>query len=444
MKQETDETKALLREFLPRAQAMDLFDPPKGSKVTLYVLLAMLVTAVLWATFANIDKLVTARGRLITPQSNMVVQPMEPGILKSIEVRVGQVVKAGTVLATLDPTFAVADAAQLGLREQGLLFQLERLDAELAGREPELSMEDGIMAGVQAALYEERKAAFAARLNQLEQTIVQLTASLTTNEQDQQVLSSRMESLRQLETMHSDLATRQFGSRALILETRERRLEVERDYLLAKNQRAEIESQIAAAGAEREAFIKSWRQDTMQMMSDALQQRSEISEQISKAKRRTDLVTLTTQQDAIVLDIGDISPGSVVREAEPLFVLVPLDAELEAEVEVATSDIGDILVGDKVRLKIDAYPFQKHGTLNGEVTHVSADTFTRESGMGPSYHYLTRIRLTDIRLSGADARDAHLLPGMTLSGEIITGKRSVLSYFTYPFIRVLDESLRER
>jgi HlyD family secretion protein len=144
------------------------------------------------------------------------------------------------------------------------------------------------------------------------------------------------------------------------------------------------------------------------------------------------------------LEIGKKSVGSIVKEAEPLFILVPLVALLEAEVEVGPSDIGEIRVGDAARIKLDAYPFQKHGTVKGRVISISADTFSRQNAMGgQDYYYIARISLEDTRLVRLPI-PTRLIPGMTLTGEIITGKRTVISYFLYPVIRVLDESFRER
>jgi len=106
--------------------------------------------------------------------------------------------------------------------------------------------------------------------------------------------------------------------------------------------------------------------------------------------------------------------------------------------------VGQIRVGDTARIKIDAYPFQKHGVVEGRVRNVSADTFSRPNPVGsPTYYYLVRLDLTDTGLPNLPV-PPRLLPGMTLSGEIRTGQRTVMSYFLYPLIRTLDESLRER
>jgi len=120
----------------------------------------------------------------------------------------------------------------------------------------------------------------------------------------------------------------------------------------------------------------------MEKRSTTLQERDEIDDQLTKATLRSKLVTLTAPQDAIVLEIGKKSVGSVVEDAETLFVLVPLEAELEAEVEIGSSDVADVRIGDEARVKIDAYPFQKHGALKGRVINVSAYAFSRQNALG--------------------------------------------------------------
>ncbi len=440
----TDKTQSLLSEFLPDAQAIEMREPPRNRRITLYALLALLMIAVLWATFSEIDKLVIGSGRLVTPLPNLVVQPMEPGILKTIDVRVGQVVKKGAVLATLDPTFATADASQLGSRSDTLALEASRLKSELKGNTQQGGGGNRTQRELQANLQAERQAAYAAKMKQFEENIRRLQASLETNRQDQKTQAKRLKALMELESMHVDLEAKKFGSRATMLEAQEKRLDAERNHTMAVNRENEILREISAAEAERTSFAKVWRQEAMEKLSTTMQQHNEVNEQLTKARLRSTLVTLAAPQDAIVLEIGKKSVGSIVKEAEPMFVLVPLVALVEAEVEVSPTDVGEIRVGDVARIKIDAYPFQKHGTVKGKVISVSADTFSRQNAMGgQAYYYIARISLEDKRLVRLPI-PILLIPGMTLTGEIITGKRTVISYFLYPVLRVLDESFRER
>jgi HlyD family secretion protein len=128
--------------------------------------------------------------------------------------------------------------------------------------------------------------------------------------------------------------------------------------------------------------------------------------------------------------------------------LVPLNVPLEAEVSVNSRDIARVSTQESVRLKLDAYPFQKFGTATGTIRTISRDAFTPNAqdeapGTAALPFFKARIRLEDTQLRTSPDEAVHLLPGMTVTAEIKVGRRTVISYFLYPLIRGLDESLSE-
>jgi hemolysin D len=148
--------------------------------------------------------------------------------------------------------------------------------------------------------------------------------------------------------------------------------------------------------------------------------------------------------DAIVLEVAQHSVGSVMKEAEQLYTLVPLASPLEAEVSVEGLDVGHVETGAEARLKLEAWPFQKHGTLSGKVRTVSDDTFApdpkKDGQQHPYYKARVEVTATDLR---DVPRSFRLIPGMAVTAEIKAGERTILSYFLYPLLRGLDESIRE-
>ena len=172
-------------------------------------------------------------------------------------------------------------------------------------------------------------------------------------------------------------------------------------------------------------------------------ERDALQEQLQKADKRHKLITLVAPEDAVVLDVIKLSPGSIVREAESFFTLVPLNVPLEAEVRIDSADVGYIKLGHPVHLKIDAFPFQRHGTLDGTVRTVSEDAFKREAAKGAGdVYYISRINLTGTTLKNMVDK-SRLLPGMTLSAEIVVGHRTVMSYIAWPLMKGLGEAGRE-
>jgi HlyD family secretion protein len=390
-----------------------------------------------------VERVVVAQGRLVNPLPNIVVQPLETSIIQKIEVRVGQVVRQGQVLATLDPTFAQADEAQLRSRLHSLDTQTRGLNAELLGR-GSVPLGKDADARLQAQLSSERQANYAAQLSKLEQNIARVAASIETNRRDQLVMAQRMKSLNEMEAMQETLMAQQFGARLQLLEARDRRLAAERELQLATNREQELRSELASLQSEKIAFTKSWRQKTMEDLLSTARDRDGINEQLQKADKRKQLVALVSPADAVVLDMAKLSQGSVVQAAEQMFTLVPLGAALEAEIKIDALDIGYIKTGDLAHLKLDAFPFQKHGTLDGKVRTVSEDSFRRDTAMagGLDAFYVSRVAFGDAKLKKMSDK-SRLLPGMTVTAEIVVGKRSVMSYLLWPLTKALDESIRE-
>jgi HlyD family secretion protein len=433
-------------EFLPDADEIERRPLPPYARITVHALAAMLVCFLGWASFAEIDEVVKAQGRLTTPLSNIVVQPIETSIIRSIDVRIGQVVKKGERLATLDPTDADADQAQLRLKFDSLDTQVKRLEAELAGKSA--PAETGTVSAdtqLQDKLAGERRANFAAQVMRLNENIAKTRAALETNLRDQQVLGDRTKSLREVETMQERLVDQKFGAKVNLLDARNKRMEVERDYTLAKNQEPEIRRELAGLEAEKQAFVNGWRQKIMEDMLNLTRDRDATAEQLKKGRLRKDKVVLTAPVDAMVQDIAKLSQGSVAQAAEKMFTLVPLGTALDAEVQIDSLDVGHVKPGDIAHIKLDAFPFQKHGTLEAKVRTLSEDAFKRDTTnaeTGTDAYYVSRIDLGSSRLKNMDPH-ARLLPGMTLTAEIVVGKRTVLSYLLWPLTKGLDEAIRE-
>ena len=432
-------------EFLPDADEIERRPLPWVARITLHILVAVLVSFLLWASLSNIDQIVTARGKLATPLPNIVIQPLESSVILSLDVRPGQVVKKGERLATLDPTFAQADEAQLRNRLGSLDTQSQRLEAELGDGKSKNKSASSVDSKLQARLATEKQANFKAQLTKMQESIARMRATLETNLRDQQMLTTRVKSLQEIESMQERLVAQQFGARVKLLEAQDKRLEVERDMLLTRSREQELKRDLAAAEAEKSAFEKSWRQKTMEDLLTTTRDRDDVREQLNKADKRRELVLITSPSDAVVLDMAKLSQGSVAKGGETLFTLVPIASELEIEAQIDAADIGYVKVGDTAHMKLDAFPFQKHGTFSGVVRTISEDAFRRDpnaQSAGTDAYYLTRIAFAKPNLRNMPEK-ARLLPGMSLSAEIVVGKRSVMSYLIWPLTKAMDESIRE-
>ncbi|NDD11997.1 MAG: HlyD family type I secretion periplasmic adaptor subunit [Betaproteobacteria bacterium] len=441
-------------EFLPDPDAIEQRSLAGMTRALLVLLSGLLAGAVLWASLSEIDEVITAPGKLVSAFPNLTVQPLETAIIRQIHVKAGQIVKKGDPLASLDPTFAAADQSQIkGLIER-YDARAERIRAELTtlgkgfSMASEYIMESNSRAGLQQELRVARAANYQARIIALSENIARLEVSLKSTLQNAQILSERLKAVAEVESMQEQLVAQNFGAKRQLLEARERRLEIEREIALSSNREQEILREIAVQRSEQSAFRNEWRQRLLEDLTEVEKERNNLSSQLSKVDMRRSLVSLLAPADAVVLEIPQRSLGSVVPPAEVMFSLVPIDTPLEAELKIAARDVGFVKVGDPVKIKLDAFPFQKFGILKGKVLTVSEDAFTKDPDGTQALrqigsYYVARIRLESLKLERR-SHEALIRPGSSLTGEILIGKRTVMSYFIYPLVGTLDESLRER
>ena len=431
-------------DFLPDADEIERRPLPWGARVTLHCLVVAMVTFFIWANVSEVDLVVVARGRLVTPLPNIVVQPLETSIVQTIEVRPGQIVRKGDRLATLDPTFAQADESQLRSRLDSLNTQWASLDAELSGERLERAKQESPDSKIQSRLATERQATYQSQIRRQSETIARLRSSLETSRKDEMGQAERVKGLREMEAMTDDLVAKKLAVKSRLLDVRDRLLEAERGMEMARNRQIEIRKELAALEAEKNAFETGWRQKMLEELLAVSRERDSVSDQLQKASRRQSMVTLVAPADAVVLEVAKLSQGSIVREAEAFFTLVPLGTVLEADVQIGSQDIGYVKSQAKVNIKVDAYPFQKHGTLEGSLRTISQDAFRKDNNAnsGQDAYYGGRVALVRTTLDELPV-NANLLPGMTVTAEILVGKRSVISYLLWPLTKATKESIRE-
>jgi HlyD family secretion protein len=431
------------REFQSDARQIDEQRPPWIARAVLYLLVALIACAIGWASIAKIDRIVVAQGKLVTTAATIVVQPLETSVVRSLDANIGDTVHKGDALATLDPTFSMADAAQLRGKIASFDAQIARLDAEIAERPyaPELVDDE---ARLQLAIWTRRDEKHKAKLESFDRQLLEIEAKIATKTADHDALEPRLVIARDLEDMRLDLLKKEVGSRINYLDAKAHRMQIERDMQLAVNESRELQQALNRLKADRAAYLAEFRQQLGEDLVQARRERDAAVKQLDKAARRTEVTVLTAPADAIVLDVAQRSVGSVMKEAEPLYTLVPLDSPLEAEVLVEGLDVGQVKTASLTRLKLEAWPFQKHGTLTGQLRTLSEDAFNpdpKKDGEARP-HYKARIEITSTKLRDVPPT-FRLIPGMSVTAEINAGERTVLSYFLYPLLRGIDESIRE-
>ena len=439
-------------EYQPDAVEIEDRPVPGRARWVLYLILAFLVSIVVWASVFKVDRIVTAEGELITNAPSIVVQTINTAVIRGIHAEVGQVVEKDQVLATLDSTFTSADVSQLKKQETSLSVQIRRIRAELNNEAFVSQPEEGDQGKLQEQLLRQRRLVVEKNRRMTDDKIAALRAKLALNAVQRKGQEQQHKLLRDIEGTTAKRPKQDDDHRLRLLEAQKTRHQSASSIEELKAEEAVTRSELKQVESEWRRFIEERHGELLEQEVQLRTELEKVHEELSKAERMHELISLKAPEKGIVLKMADRSVGSVLQPAEPFIVLVPYECLLEAEVDVEGKDIGRIRVGDAVRVKLDAFPFQRHDTLAGEVRVISENATQRNDQQalllkdkdeeGPDTVYKTRVRLLSTTLRNVP-EGFRLMPGMKVRAEIKVGKRAIITYFLYPIIRSLDESLRE-
>jgi hemolysin D len=431
-----------------RLLEIQLAPPARRSRVVLKGVCSLFLGLLIWAGVAKLDVVAVAPGMLVPQTYVKIVQPAEMGVVREILVKEGDRVNAGQILARLDATLNNADSHATEREAETQRLQLRRIEAELTDQSfARISQDDSsLFAHVQAQYISRRQAYLAAAAQEQ-----------AARDRAAQEMFAAIEQLKKLERtlpsyQKTSAAYKQLAERRLIgtLQAEEKEREALEKAQDLEAQRATVNS-LAANVAQIEQRLAQVRST---YLSELNQERVEITTAITRLEQQSGklnyqkgLLELRAPQAGVVKELATTTIGAVVQPGTVLVSLVPLDEPLVADVSIENADIGFVVPGQPVRVKVAAYQFQKYGMLEGTVKTVSADASApadRElQAPGQASVFRARIEIKDQSLKVGET----LLPltaGMQLSAEILQGRRSVLEYLLSPVQRIVSEAATER
>jgi len=419
-------------------------DTPARSKIVLYVITLVVVSMLAWASFAEIDERTRGVGRLIPSQQIQTVQNLEGGIVKDILVREGETVEKGQTLVTIDSTGAGSSFAESKTVINELKARAVRLAAE-AGIRP-FSTEsggDGEFFGLllkEKRLYETNLRRKQNEMGVLQQRLKQRQIELSESRLDAQILTKSLKMISREIKLTEPLYKKRLVSELEFIQLRQKALDKQHELGSAKKNAESLVSQISEAKnqiKEVEDRLSSEAQEeynkVMSEIDRLMQTQVAIEDRVARTNVRSP-VNGTVKQLLVNTLGGVVKPGQDIME------IVPYEKVLLVEAKIKPQDRAFIYPGQKAIVKITAYDYTIYGGLDGNVSHISADTITGERQ--EEYH-LVHIK-TEKNFLGTEQTVKRIMVGMTAHAEIITGKRTVMHYLLKPTLRAKANALRER
>ena len=392
-----------------------------------------------WAAFAQVDQITRGTGKVIPSSKAQLVQPAEPSVIAEILVRNGQSVKKGDLLVRLDDTQSSAALGELETENQRLSVRAQRLDQEASGGS--IGCEAGSACAEEARLAQARRATAQAREASLASAVEQRRRDLS----EAEATASSLESSLRLAREQVDML-RPLAAKNIVPQT---------DLLQAQREVVDLQGRLAAArqaAGRASASIMQAQADLSQARADfrqqALAERSEIAtriavnqESIRGASARRDRNELRAPSDGVVNDLQVSTQGGFVNAGEQIMQIVPVGDKLLIEARISPADRAFVKVGDAANVKVTAYDFSIYGGIKGRVAQVSADSIFDEVEREAYYAVVIETDRAFIEKGGVRLP---IVPGMVCDVEIMTARRSVLSYLFKPVNRAFDRAMTER
>lgn len=435
---------ALGDEPLPEVGRALIEDAPRVIRLTIWGLIAFVAFCLLWAHFAVVDEVTRGDGKAIPSSRLQKIQNLEGGIVAELFVREGQVVNLGDPLLRLDDTRFASNVGETEADRLALLLRVERLSAEVQGRE--LLVADEVrekapgLAENEVQLFNSRRQQLLDEVAGLEEQLVQRRQELREFASKQVQFRNSLGLLRQEIQMSEPLVAEGAISQVEVL--RLKRAEVESRGQLEATTLAMPRAEAAIKEVERkiDETRGRFRSEALAELNEARTELSKIQSTGKALEDRVNRTLVTSPVRGIVKQLLVNTIGGVIQPGSDLVEIVPLDDNLLVEARIRPQDIAFLHPGQEAMVKFTAYDYTIYGGLKAELVQIGADTVTDDDG---NSFYVIKLR-TDRSHLGSVEQPLLIIPGMVASVDIITGKKSVLSYLLKPIIRARAEALRER
>lgn len=422
--------------------------PPLFASASVFIVGALFVVFFVWSSYAEIDEIARGEGKVIPASKTQIIQASEPGVVQEIAVKVGQVVKKDDLIIRLDNTVNASSLGEQQAKARTLGVRIARLKHEQSGKiaEPFVCPKD-IEAAAPEVCDNEQKLLVARRDNFANKLSV-LKSRLEQRQTEFEEATANSHRLTESIVVSDKEAVlvKSMVKRGLMAQTEQIRVDREQTELngqlaLSAETIKRTEAAIEEAKLQVDELGLQLQQEALDELTQALAELSVVDETIRGATDRVARTDIRSPVDGIVNTMELNTVGAFVQPGAVVAGIVPTSETLLVEARVSPRDVAFIRPGQKALIKITAYDFSIFGGLEGEVATITADSLVDQNTGEPFY----QIRVsTDSSVLTKDGKSYAIIPGMICTVEVMTGRKTILSYLLKPINKARDEALRER
>lgn len=416
---------------------------PGFFRPVIYVISALVVLFIVWASTTEISEVAIAPGRVLPAGKIKVVQDLYGGIIDAINVNERELVEAGQVLFEIDGSEALAEQLQMSARLAALQLKGERLQAFINGREPDFSAYAEAypdLVADQLSIYLNHQETRRSTLEILQRQIDQKEQRISQLEDALAFAKEQLELTGQLIEMREELGKRKLIDRTTVLETRRAQVTAIGEVSRLTQEIDVVLQEVAEMQTRLVNTDNQLRQDAASELGETRAEVAEIQETLYLLNARVERLEVKAPIQGYVLDLKVQTVGQVIQPGEVLMQIVPDSVPLEAEVNIQLRDIGYVEVGQPVNLRVSAYDYSRYGFAKGFLQRISASSVVSADG---NPYFLGWVKF-DHPYVGSESEQRSLRVGMAVEAEIITGKKTLLGYLGQPIVDGISRAFRER
>jgi adhesin transport system membrane fusion protein len=408
--------------------------PLTGSRRIIVTVAIGFALFLLWAMLAQVDEVTAGQGRVIPSSKVQLIQAAEPTTISELLVRSGQRVRRGQLLARLDDTQSTSALGQIEAETKSLTERAARLQGEGTNTASSVGGDEAALSAVRRQALSSRVSALRASAEQRRREAAEANATISS-------LQGSLALAQKQVGMLEPLAAKNIVPQTELLTARREVIDLQGRIAAAREQASRANAAVSEALAQANEAQFSFRQEALNERSQINQKIAVNEESLRGARGRVDKSELRSPVDGVVNDVQVTTIGGFVQAGEKVMEVVPMGDKLLVETRVKPSDIAFIKVGDQALVKVTAYDFSTYGGLDGRVVQVSADSIYEETTREA---YFSVIVETSRSYVASQGRKLPITPGMMTDTQIITGRKSVLSYLLKPVMKARSDALRER
>lgn len=406
-----------------------------------WAIAALLLLGLVWIAVAKVDRVVRVEGRVIPAGRSQSIQHLEGGIVAGIMVQEGAMVKKGEVVLAISDTSAQASLAETQGKLDGLRVKAIRLEAE-AGSAGTMTVPPALRQNREIVDAETRL--FAARRQKAEQErrifdeqIRQRAAELKEVQSRRTNLVTELDTARERVKLMSAMASRNAASHLEVLEAQSRLQRLLTELSDAESAQPKIQGAIAEAQARIQDVNARYRAEAQGELAATRIEIDRLESLITSQADRFTRTEIRAPVDGTINRVNVSTVGGVVKPGDTIIEITPSTADVLIEARAKPSDRGDLRAQLPAKIRVSAYDAAEYGTLSGKVVEVSADTVPDPKGE-PFYRVVIQVGTMPEAYTGKQ-----IVPGMTITGDVVIGSRTVLQYITSPFTKFAFNAFRD-